>query len=346
MKLPNDLNMLIESANKSGAAVMVLDTENHISFVNDRLKDIYRVVDFKRPQTYESFFLSVLENNLHDDPTAYSNPSDWLGRALYFKRTVPFAQYTIKLNSGQIYITRHQIFPDLGSISIRLEIPTRDLFFSSGRISGCTYPRSLGNGLFSFSNPYEEDVSKALVSRVGIIVDADHSFIELTNLMDGVSIKNGKIVLSDKLENRKLHNVISDIASGADKNDTASLKITRKDYGKFYICNVSVPSPISWTGHSKVQDLVVVSIIDPFRALSIQPLQLEQIFNLTPSEARVAIAIAMGKELSEIAINHNIAVGTVRNQLKSVFQKMGVSRQSDLVRVVLRIARIISNSNF
>jgi len=62
---------------------------------------------------------------------------------------------------------------------------------------------------------------------------------------------------------------------------------------------------------------------------SVQAIQ--GMFDLTPAEARIARGIAAGRTVSELATEAGVAVGTVRQQLKSVFSKTGVSRQVTLV---------------
>lgn len=344
MNLPNDLIEMINVADRSGAAVMLLDASNRIYYTNNRLKDIYSIIDFSQPQTYENFFKNIMEHHLLDDPSAYDNPSDWLGRALHFKRTVPFAQYLIRHNSGKIYMTRHQILQDLGSISIRLEIPTHGFFASRRSTYNIDESESPRYSLFSFLGLNEQSVSKALVSKSGFVIDADQSFSKLVDLRDGIFLVGGKVALSDKVENRRLYDAIYRIASSDTKVQEELVRVTSRAYGKFYVCNVSAPEPLAWTSRSRISGVAVISIIDPMQESPIQSKHLEHLFDLTPSEARVAVGIVTGKEISEIAIQHGVAVGTVRNQLKSVFQKVGVSRQSELVRVILRISRVISAS--
>lgn len=65
------------------------------------------------------------------------------------------------------------------------------------------------------------------------------------------------------------------------------------------------------------------------------PLMLAESFSLTPAEARVAVRLAEGKVVKEIAQEHQIAVATVRSQVKAIFQKTGVRRQADLVRLLV-----------
>lgn len=75
-----------------------------------------------------------------------------------------------------------------------------------------------------------------------------------------------------------------------------------------------------------------------------QPIQetLCQIFSLSPSEARVATAIGSGETVEEAAIRFGVSVNTVRAQLKQVFSKLGVRRQSELVSLLTRIGATAS----
>ncbi len=65
---------------------------------------------------------------------------------------------------------------------------------------------------------------------------------------------------------------------------------------------------------------------------------LSEYFGLTPSESKVATAIANGKSLEEIATKTHISIHTVRNQLKAIFSKTDTHRQTDLVKLLLGIS--------
>lgn len=54
------------------------------------------------------------------------------------------------------------------------------------------------------------------------------------------------------------------------------------------------------------------------------------LFDLTPAEARVARAVAQGYSPNEIAARNEASPATVRTQLKHVFAKVGVTRQTEL----------------
>lgn len=59
------------------------------------------------------------------------------------------------------------------------------------------------------------------------------------------------------------------------------------------------------------------------------------LFGLTPTESRVAVMLAEGESLQQIAAHLGIAELTARTYCKRIFSKTGVSRQADLVRLIL-----------
>lgn len=63
--------------------------------------------------------------------------------------------------------------------------------------------------------------------------------------------------------------------------------------------------------------------------------QLVELFQLTPSEARLAWTIAQGLSIAEAASEHGLTVETARNYSKKIYAKTGARGQADLVRHVL-----------
>lgn len=70
--------------------------------------------------------------------------------------------------------------------------------------------------------------------------------------------------------------------------------------------------------------------------------QLMQLFRFTPAEARVARALAQGQSAEGYAIDAGISLTTVRTQLRSVLDKTGTHRQTDLVRLLVSIMSVRS----
>lgn len=61
------------------------------------------------------------------------------------------------------------------------------------------------------------------------------------------------------------------------------------------------------------------------------------VFGLTPAEAELALALHAGASLRTHASRRAVSLHTVRNQLKSVFEKTGVHRQAELVSMLGRL---------
>ncbi|AKQ43142.2 regulatory protein, LuxR [Aurantiacibacter atlanticus] len=63
--------------------------------------------------------------------------------------------------------------------------------------------------------------------------------------------------------------------------------------------------------------------------------QLVDLFDLTPSEARLAWSMAQGLSIAEAAQEHGLTIETARNYSKKIYGKTGARGQVDLVRHVL-----------
>jgi len=63
-------------------------------------------------------------------------------------------------------------------------------------------------------------------------------------------------------------------------------------------------------------------------------------FGLTAAEVRLARKLRDGRSLKDAAGELGVSVNTVRNQLSAVFGKMGLQRQSDLVRALTELSAV------
>lgn len=81
----------------------------------------------------------------------------------------------------------------------------------------------------------------------------------------------------------------------------------------------------------------LVLFSDPASSQAASPVRALQLLGLTPAESRLAAAIGGGSSPKGAAEQLEITVNTVRSTLKVVFDKLGVSRQSELARLVARL---------
>ncbi|MBD3669275.1 MAG: alpha/beta fold hydrolase [Gammaproteobacteria bacterium] len=144
--------------------------------------------------------------------------------------------------------------------------------------------------------------------------------VELKNAIKTLSEETGKnsvsIRLSDHNDTKPGSLLISRAQLGSDNNSSNNYLIL--------IASPSIPSEISLEF-------------------------LTETYGLTPREAEVAIQIAASKTPKEIANQNNTSINTVRAQIKSIYLKTDVSRQSELVKLILTspfLAQRISDNDY
>jgi DNA-binding CsgD family transcriptional regulator len=77
-------------------------------------------------------------------------------------------------------------------------------------------------------------------------------------------------------------------------------------------------------------------IFDPDGGGALEEQTLCELFQLTPTEARVAAALTDGMTLAEVARQLGLAAATARWHLRHVFAKTHTCRQPELVNLLLR----------
>ena len=82
----------------------------------------------------------------------------------------------------------------------------------------------------------------------------------------------------------------------------------------------------------------LVLIVDPAGGAVIDPAAVASALDLTAMESRVAVLLAQGMTVREIAAAAGRKESTVRSHVKHIFAKHGISRQADLVRLVRSLA--------
>ena len=83
--------------------------------------------------------------------------------------------------------------------------------------------------------------------------------------------------------------------------------------------------------HRIASELALIGMDRSFQVDRLNPTELEGFKSLTRREAEVLRAIVTGDRVRTIANSFNLAPNTVRNHLKSIFIKLGVRSQAELV---------------
>ena len=97
---------------------------------------------------------------------------------------------------------------------------------------------------------------------------------------------------------------------------------------------VAVPQPDYGARHVAA----LVLIVEPGRHHRVDPELVATTLGLTPAESRVAVGLAEGKSVRDMAQATGLTDNAIYWHLKQIYQKKSISRQVDLVRLVLSIA--------
>lgn len=97
--------------------------------------------------------------------------------------------------------------------------------------------------------------------------------------------------------------------------------------------------PITRSAHDIFARSYALLIVTPVTTRRSPPVELlRSLFDLTPSEARVARGLAAGDSLDDIAQSGGVSRNTVRSQLQQVLEKIGCSRQAEVTAMLANVA--------
>lgn len=91
------------------------------------------------------------------------------------------------------------------------------------------------------------------------------------------------------------------------------------------------------TAQRTTEDEVLVFVHDPEQQEVGLQRRAMQLFGLSRMEADLAVGLAQGETVQEIAARRAVQVSTVRSQLQAALAKTGAARQTDLIRAVLSL---------
>jgi DNA-binding CsgD family transcriptional regulator len=141
---------------------------------------------------------------------------------------------------------------------------------------------------------------------------------------------------SRQAEATELHDLIAAVVDGGEAAAMRAVALTRMTKDR----PLSVVIAPLVTSLSSVP-VAVLLINDPERQSVPSAATVGKLFDLTEAEARLALALAEGQRIEEAAISLGITLSSARTYLKRVFGKAGVTRQAELVRLILAAPTLV-----
>jgi len=215
-------------------------------------------------------------------------------------------------------------------------------------VSGGTYEAALNHSLWSSVLTQFLDVTNGhfsgfrdaliMVDRSGRIIAMSKRAGTLLAGCDGLCVEDMTLKASTALSQGALEQALSAALDPSlqDVRNTG-IAIPRPSGSRPYALVVSPlprqPSPL-WP----MSAVALVRIIDPDETSNSDESVLRQLYGLTRAETKIVQALLSGEgNIRSIAENIGVAYATARVQLASIFDKMRVNSQTELVKLVTRI---------
>ena len=157
---------------------------------------------------------------------------------------------------------------------------------------------------------------------------------------DGLVDRDGMLGARGRADRVRLERLVGDAlpASGA-VAVSGSMVLRRSAVVPPFVVHVKplgVPRPDYGARHAAA----LVLIVEPGRQHRINPDLVATTLELTPAETQVAVWLAEGKSVRDMAEATGLTKAAIYWHLQRIYQKHSISRQADLVRLVLSLIEL------
>lgn len=180
-------------------------------------------------------------------------------------------------------------------------------------------------------------ISTFMIDGSGKMLRANGAARELMERGEAFRVLDGRLTLNGRSDSARFRQII-------DQALAERLSGEKSDYVRAFRCTDNGNEDLGVLVRAIRRDrgspadlgpAVVVYATDAGRTGSFKQL-IATLFDLSPSEANLAALLTEGLTLAEAAREAGLTESTVRSYSKKIFAKLGVSRQTDLVRLILR----------
>ena len=175
------------------------------------------------------------------------------------------------------------------------------------------------------------------LSCAGTILFTNKAAGSLIAEADGLRATNGVLEPHHRSKRGELRRMIHEAGRAGVEANGGWMRLPRRSGKSDYSVLVAplVSEEVGLIGSSAT---VLVLVHDPARKNLVSVRMLQQVHGLTAAESRIVTALAAGHSVATISKSLEISASTTRTHLKSIFRKLGVNRQQDVVRVLASAA--------
>ena len=178
------------------------------------------------------------------------------------------------------------------------------------------------------------------LDRRGRILAANERARSILRQGDGLADRDGVLCPLASDDKRVLDRLVAAaLPTSGSVAVSGSMRLRRSSVLPPFVVHVKpvgVPQPDYGARHVAA----LVLIVEPGRHHRVDPSLVGAALGLTPGESQVAVWLAEGQSVEQMARATGHTRGAIYWHLKQIYQKLHISRQADLVRLVLSIAEL------
>ena len=176
------------------------------------------------------------------------------------------------------------------------------------------------------------------LDRRGRILAANDRAGSILQHGDGLSDREGVLRARTPADQLRLKRLVAEALPTSGTAAVSGSMLLRRSFGLpplvLHVKPVGVPQPDYGARHVAA----LVLLVEPGSRHRIDPGLVARVLGLTPAESQVAVWLAEGRSVREMAQARGVTERAIYWHLNQIYQKWSISRQADLVRLVLSIA--------
>ena len=178
------------------------------------------------------------------------------------------------------------------------------------------------------------------LDRRGRIMEANDRARDILRSGDGLSDRGGVLRARVSADRVRLEQLVGDAlpASGT-VAVCGSMLLRRSPVLPPFVVYVK-PVDVAQPDYGARHVAALVLIVEPGRHHRVDPDVVARTLQLTPTESQVAVWLAEGKSVRDMAEATGRTEAAIHWHLHQIYQKQSISRQADLVRLVLSLAQL------
>lgn len=187
------------------------------------------------------------------------------------------------------------------------------------------------------------DEGVLIVDSQGRVLHGNAAAHEILSRDDGITSVGRRLQFRDKSASSAFASAMRGLAGGEDYDidgPARSFPARRIGNARAYLVTVRATSMPETTPTYGEDVAAIVFLRDPSEVSDLDTQLLRQSYGLTAAETGLASLVERGLTLEEIADRRGVAITTVRSQLYSLMDKLGINRQTELTALLTKYRRL------